>query len=243
MLSTAFCGDGGGSVVSTATPDQTCTQQKNPPQRQPASVSNTGWESPHGYAVAEWKGAASSLGATINTVKLHVSNPSNQFLDNELWLSDNANDWVETGYGTFAGGISYTFWADNSTSIGTYYLYVLDKAAVGSTLDYDITGADGQSPQVYVQGVQDCHSFTSSGNLLITRSATSDIGMEIYDSTSGAPHCSSGGLSDPSASYSGLSLDPGLTSSNYTLIDDVSRSITAGMSPSTGAPTSLTTSC
>jgi hypothetical protein len=243
MLITAGCSDTGGSVVSKVTPDQTCTRQKNPPQRQPASVSNTGWLSPHGYAVAEWKGAASSLGATINTVMLHVSNPSNQFLDNEMWLSDNANNWVETGYGTFAGGISYSFWADNRTTASTYYLYVLDQVTVGSTLDYSITGTGGQSFQVYVQGVQDCHTFTSTGNQLNTSSATSDIGMEIYDSTSGAPHCSSGGLSDSSASYSGLNLDPGLTSSNYTLIDDVSRSITAGMSPSTGAPTSLTTSC
>jgi hypothetical protein len=248
MLFVAGCGES--TTFATGTPtatkapaDQTCTRQKNPPQRQPAGVSASGWSNPHGYAVAEWKGAASSLGATIDTVMLSVSTPSNQFIDNELWLSDNSNNWVETGYGTFSGGVSYSFWADNRPSTSTYYLYVLDKVSVGTPLDYNITGSGNQSFTVYVSDTQNCTTFTSVNNPLNTSSSTSDIGMEIYDSTSGAPHCSTGGLSDPSPNYTNLGIDPALNSSNYNLIDDASRSINAAMSPTSGAPTSLTTSC
>jgi hypothetical protein len=257
MLITAGCGQSGGSVVQSssptatkAPPDQTCSRQKNPPQRQPAHSSGTGWANPHGYGVAEWTGPASSLGATIDSVNLKVPDPTHQFLDNELWLSDNSNNWVETGYGTFNGGVSYTFWADNrpNPSPGTYYLYILDQVSTSTPLDYRITGNGQKTFTIYVAhnpNTQNCqyYSVQSTNNPLDTNSATSDIGMEIYDSTSSAPYCNTSLLADPSPNYTNLGLDPNLNNSMYTLIEATPLSINASMSPGTGAPTTLTTSC
>jgi hypothetical protein len=239
-LFAAGCGSSDGVVVSS---DQTCTRQKNPPQRQPAGVSNSGWSSPRGYGVAEWIGPASSLAATIDTVGLHITNPNNQFLDNELWLSDSSNNWVETGYGTFQGGVSYSFWADNRPSTGTYYLYIFNQVTVGTALDYSITSSGSQQFIVYIENGPTCLTYTSTSNPLNTASATSDIGMEVYDSTSGAPHCGGAGLTDPSPNYNYLGLDPSLTSASYSLIESPAQSINAAMTPASGAPTTLTTTC
>jgi hypothetical protein len=247
MLLLVGCGSESSTMVrATPTPEQ-CTHIKNPPGRLASTVNNSACANGHCYGVAEWVGAASTLGTTIVTVPLVVANSSNQFIDNEEWLSDNvtAKNWVETGYGTFTGGNLYTFWADNRVLSGgaSYYLWVLDPTNSGDNLSYSITSSGSQAFLVAVEG-STCTAMKSTNNPLDTTKAVSDIGLEAYGgNTGGNSFCGMAGMSAPAAAFTNIGLDSSLVNVSYSQIQDATQNVLAAISSSAGVVSSITTSC
>lgn len=134
----AACGGG------TTNPAQ-CTASLKGGSQKAAPTTTSPSCATHCYGEARWRSSA-GLNVQTSTQKLVDitcnKNCGSDFLDNEIWISDSNDNWIEAGYGTF-GTYNDLFYADNRNNPGNlansgYYEHPLQAVTVGNSAVFSI---------------------------------------------------------------------------------------------------------
>jgi len=145
----------------------------------------------HCYGVVHWDGGSSYAGTSLLVRGLGAPDNGSGFITNEIWFSDSANYWVETGttVGPVQGhGICNSdcyYWADYRPDYGyaEHFLANVPQTDYGKISVLGINNQGGGTFHVLISGYNGAYGGDSTNNSMSPN--VIQTGMELLGSSGG----------------------------------------------------------